>query len=165
MSGTPTNAGMIPGVAKGPPPKGFFHCVKCQENRPTDELQVRSGQSNCGSCVSAYGSLQGRWGKDRALKTWWDARTPAEKVTWYRGEREVHQRGQKRSFDAITYEQSSSSEAFNEQGILDNWIPLNIYQRRTSNLMTPDHWISRCWENACSCLPPAWTPYRHRQKS
>ena len=156
---------MLPGTAKGPPPKGFFLCVKCQENRPTDELQVRSGQSNCGSCVTAYGSLQGRWGKDRALKTWWDARTAAEKVTWYRGEREVHQRGQKRSFDAITYEQSSSSEAFNEQGILDNWIPLNIYQRRTSNLMTPDHWISRCWENARSCLPSAWTPYRHRQKS
>ena len=95
---------------------------------PISEMTVRGNQSVCKADVSSYRSLQNRWKTQRSLKTWWDNKSESDKVEWYRAQQK-HERGQKRNFDSITYEETSFKETVQNDMEADNWVPINVFIR------------------------------------
>ena len=70
----PQFAPMLPGGAASGSggaqeiPAGFFICFKCRLQKQLIVVQARGNQQWCGSCVSAYSSLAGRWKSQKNLR-------------------------------------------------------------------------------------------------
>ena len=106
-----------------------FWCVKCLLIRSTEILQQRGNQQICTACVNAYSSIQNRWKKNRAIKTWWDANNYLQHASWYRKQID-HVYGQKRNFDQVSYQEKSSKQAVQKVLNHDNFIPWIQFLRR-----------------------------------
>lgn len=63
-------------------------CAKCDLSCKGIKWQMRGHKASaqqvwCNPCVNNYGSLQRRWRKSKALKSWWQAKSASQQTTWY----------------------------------------------------------------------------------
>ena len=106
--------------------RNTFTCKKCKLLLPLEVMNtIKVGV--CTPDVLSYKSLSERWGRNRALKTWWDKQSEPQQQAWYRDNHAVR-RGTKRKMD-VMYADKSSSIAYNFEENADRWIPYEVYLR------------------------------------
>ena len=80
----------------------------------------------CTKCENSYTSLAKRWGSNRALKVWWDAKSEHEKVEWFVKQFAVPS-GSVRTLD-VTVQEVSKKRSFDVEEDLDHFIPFEDYE-------------------------------------
>ncbi len=107
----------------------MFWCCKCHQERPISLGVQRGSQQICDPDVKAYNSLTQRWKGKPNLRKWWNSKSESEQAEWYR-KQQAHIPGTKRQFDCMRVSETSFGHAVRDDVKEDDWIPLNIYQRR-----------------------------------
>ena len=111
------------------PEQGYFWCKKCKFQKPLADLRSRGNSKLCFSDVNAYAALAARWKTNKNLRDWWHGLTEDEQASWYRKQQE-NGFGAKRKFDAVYYEENTTSTAETNEFDVDEYIPWRIYARR-----------------------------------
>ncbi|CAK0828340.1 unnamed protein product, partial [Prorocentrum cordatum] len=111
--------------------RDMFWCCKCHQERPMSLCVSRGTQQICDPDVKAYNSLVARWKGKPCLRKWWHGKSEADQAEWYR-KQQAHVPGTKRKFDEMEVSETSARMAVKDDVKEDDWIPLNIYQRRVA---------------------------------
>lgn len=70
-SGSNSGSALVAAGTTQKAPQGFFHCSKCKQTLEI-ALMCNTRSGVCKADSASYKSLTSKWGKQRALKAWWD---------------------------------------------------------------------------------------------
>lgn len=138
-----------------------FKRAKCTKVLPMTEMSPHR-RNVCIKDTRSYKSLNERWTKNRASKTWWGALTPEAHIAWYCKHHEV-QAAEKRKYQEISHAESSISQERMGEDEVDRFIPWDVFEERgletgrTSSQLEQD-FIDIVQSGAHACL------YRRNQR-
>lgn len=138
-------------------------CAKCRLKigrlAPTTQAKRNFAKglvADCACCDAQYKRLTRNWGRDSAWKTWWEEKSEAQKVFWYRAKREIDDDQEshpaKRLKPAVS--KSIVKATGHNEGIEVQWKPWAVMRRD----LLVEGWSAdgaqQEWRRRC--MDPAW---------
>lgn len=110
--------------ASGAPSAGdeVESCSRCKLPLTKNQSE-RGSQTWCSYCANNYSSLQKRWKKNKALKTWYQDKNDRAKTEYFAERRKEQETvsGKKRSFDEVNVENTDRKSAYRDVGDIEKF--------------------------------------------
>lgn len=99
-------------------------------------------------CIYNYKQMAKRWSGKSHLKNAWSQKSGDEKAKWFKTQRDLKQRGMKRTYDDLEVALEGSKEVYTEEAAMDDYLTYEEFSIRGRLLGKSSDEISFDWDEA-----------------